>query len=365
MSAADGGRAPGAPLMISVCVPAYNRAAELPALLESVFTQDYPHYEVVICEDGSPEREQIRAVVARYAERHPGRLRYVENAETLGYDGNFREMLRRARGDYCFILGNDDLAAPGALRLTAEALTRSPGVGVVLRSFARFTDTPEHLYTVSRYYRDELRFPPGPDTVALFYRRLVIMSGLVFHRAAALEYETERFDGTLFYQLHLAAHILMHRPGLFVPDVLAYYRTGNTSDFGMSRHERGRFTPRSFPPGASVRFLEAHLDIAGAVDEAYGTDVRARVHRDLGRHMYPTFAQHADESPREYLALYRSLWRLGFWRYPLFHAYAAAVAVLGSRRTDAALHAVRRRLGYTPSFGERPRRAVVVRSAPA
>jgi hypothetical protein len=39
-----------------------------------------------------------------------------------------------------------------------------------------------------------------------------------------------------------------------------------------------------------------------------------------------------------------------------------AVAAFGPRRLQRFVHAVRRRLGYTPSLGERPRSAVVVRS---
>ena len=51
------------PVRLSVCIPAYNRADRLPELLDSIVTQDYPHYDVVICEGASPERERIRAVV--------------------------------------------------------------------------------------------------------------------------------------------------------------------------------------------------------------------------------------------------------------------------------------------------------------
>lgn len=357
---------PPRPVQLSVCIPAYNRAAELPALLDSIVTQEYPHYEIVICEDNSPQRAAIRDVVARYDRDHPGRIRYVENAETLGYDGNFREMIRRARGDYCFIMGNDDLVAPGALGIVGAALAAHPDVGVLLRTYGRFfPDRPDDVYTVIRYYQEALLFPPGPDTVVAFYRRLVTMSGLVFHRGAALRHETDRFDGTLFYQQHLGARILLERPGLFLPDVLALYREGNSHDFGASRHEQGRFTAGPLLAAASVRFLGAHLDIIRHVDEECGTALYPRVHRDEGRNMYPTFATSAGEGARAYFGLYRQLWRMGFWRYPMFHAYAAGVALLGAGRSNAILHALRRRLGYSPSLTEKPRHAIPLAAAAA
>jgi len=349
--------------LLSVCIPAYNRASQLPELLNSIIAQEYSHYEVVICEDCSPERAQIRAVAKQYQEVAPGRIRYFENGENLGYDANFREMVRRARGDYCFIMGNDDVVAPGAFATVADALRRSPDVGVVLRSFAYFRTRPEEFYTIARYYPDELLLPPGPNTIVQFYRRCGIMSGLVIHRRDALALETERFDGTLFYQLHLIANILLRRPGLILPEVLAYYRVGGTPEFGTSPRERGRHTPGgSYDAGEGVRFLDGILGIARDFDAVHGTSVYPRVLADAAKHAYHTFVHYGDQPLREYIRLYRGLAGLGFWRHPLFHLSGFAVAVLGPRRLRRVVHAVRRRLGYTPSLGERPRQAVVLRS---
>ena len=102
---------------ISVCIPAYNRAALLQPLLESILTQDYDNFEIVICEDDSPERQAIAEVVARYAATHPGRIRLFENEQNLGYDRNLRRLIELAEGDYCMFMGNDDLLAPGAADL--------------------------------------------------------------------------------------------------------------------------------------------------------------------------------------------------------------------------------------------------------
>src|SRR3954452_12358158 len=124
--------------LLSVCIPAYNRASELGPLLDSVLAQDLDDWECVICEDHSRDREAIRAIVSRYIARHGDRFRYFENEVTLGYDGNFRQLVDRARGRYLFIMGNDDLVEPGAFSAVADALRRHPDVGVILRAFAVF-----------------------------------------------------------------------------------------------------------------------------------------------------------------------------------------------------------------------------------
>lgn len=40
--------------LLSVCIPAYNRAV-LDELLRSVLSQDFGDFEIVVCEDPSPE----------------------------------------------------------------------------------------------------------------------------------------------------------------------------------------------------------------------------------------------------------------------------------------------------------------------
>jgi len=123
---------------ITVCIPAYNRASVLPELLDSVLEQRFEDFDVLICEDASPERAQIGAIVQRYSDRYPGRLHYHENEKNLGFDGNLRRLIELARGRYCLFMGNDDLMCPDALQVVSGAISRYPKIGVFLRSFAAF-----------------------------------------------------------------------------------------------------------------------------------------------------------------------------------------------------------------------------------
>ena len=51
---------------ISVCIPAYNRPEEFKELLETVVTQDYDNFEIVISEDCSPLAEEIAEISQRF-----------------------------------------------------------------------------------------------------------------------------------------------------------------------------------------------------------------------------------------------------------------------------------------------------------
>ena len=140
--------------LFSVCIPAYNRAHFLRELLDSIFAQDFEDFEVVICEDCSPQRQQIAAIAHEYRSRYPERLRYFENEANLGYDGNIRNLVEKASGQFCFFMGNDDLMCPGALRNVAGLIQRFPKVGVVLKSYGIFYETPQKVTQEIRWFTE-------------------------------------------------------------------------------------------------------------------------------------------------------------------------------------------------------------------
>lgn len=336
---------------ITVCVPAYNRPEVLPALLESILCQDYNRFEIVISEDASPARAEIHAIVTRYAERYSGIIRYHENEKNLGYDGNLRQLVSLARGEYCLFMGNDDLLAPGALAAVAGAAERHPDVGVVLRSYATFEDTPDNLVQVFRYFDRELFFPAGPETIVTMFRRSVVISGLVVHRETAQRYATDRFDGSLLYQLYLVGNILADMNGVSLPDILALYRLGGVPDFGNSASEKGRFVPKQQTPESSLVFMRGMLDIARDIESKRGLLVFKGIFRDIGNYSYPILSIQARQPLGVFLKYCYGLARLGFWKNSMFYVYALALLVLGARGSDWIIGFIKRKLGRTPVLG--------------
>src|SRR3972149_9647503 len=100
--------------LLSICIPSYNRPGQISDLLFSIDC-DPEHVEVVVCEDRSPQREQIRSAVELFTGQSPYKLRYFENKENLGYDGNLRRLVELATGRFVMFMGDDDLFVPGAL----------------------------------------------------------------------------------------------------------------------------------------------------------------------------------------------------------------------------------------------------------
>lgn len=336
--------------LLTVCIPAYNRAEVLGPLLDSILTQDYSNYEILVCEDNSPGRPAIHAIIQKYQDQHPKKIVYFENETTLGYDGNIRNLIERARGTYCFFMGNDDLMAPQALSTVAGALQENPDIGVILRSYATFTESPDKLEEVFRYFESPALFPSGADTIATFYRRSVVIPGVVLHREESLKWRTERFDGILLYQLYLVANILVTMNGYFLPNILAYYRKGGIPDFGNSKKEK-QFVPGQQTPESSVYFMRGMLDIARYVQQTRNIAIYKPILRDIANYSYPILAIQACQPFLRFVKYYFSLCQLGLGRNLLFHAYFYSILILGTNRLGKLIQFIKVRLGHTPTLG--------------
>jgi abequosyltransferase len=336
--------------LFSVCIPAYNRAHHLTDLLDSIFAQDFHDFEVVICEDKSREREQIAAIVREYQSRYPEALRYFENEENLGYDGNVRELVEKASGHFCFFMGNDDIMCPEALQSAASVVRRYPNVGLILKSYGWFDETPDKVNQVIRWFDEEKEFPAGIPAIRFAFRRSGVLAGYIVQRDSANEAATDKFDGTLYYQMHLTASVLVNRSAVCIPEVLILCRGNEGPDFGNSAKERGKYVPGRYTAQARLNMIAGALSIVRDLKETKNIDVVEDVIHDYADYFYPYIKDQLTLPVRDFYRLYRGYGRMGFAKYPLFHMYFVLGYLLGEKRFDTVTAVIRKRLGHTPQF---------------
>ena len=335
----------------SICIPAYNRARHLPALLDSIYAQDCRDFEIVICEDSSREREQIAAIACDYAERYPGTLRYFENEANFGYDGNLRRLVAKAAGEFCFFMGNDDLMCPGATRTVESLLSRHQHVGMVLKSYAFFDEVPEKINQEIRYFSEEREFAPGSEAIRICFRRSGVISGYIVHRDTAHATATSKFDGTLYYQMHLTANVLATRCAVFTPTVLVLCRNSEPPEFGSSPSEKGTYVPGNYTPEARLSMVAGALSIIRDLKQSTGIDVVDDVTRDYANYFYPYIRDQLGLPFEDFMRFYRGYGRMGFDRYLMFHVYCFAGYVLGAGNLDRMSGLLRGVLGRSPQLG--------------
>lgn len=112
--------------VFSVILPTYNSPPQfLERALRSVMDQTYPHWEICIADDGSPQRESVKAVLDRLARDEP-RIKVTYLAKNGGISHASNAALALASGDFIVLLDHDDEIQPHALHAFADAINRHP-----------------------------------------------------------------------------------------------------------------------------------------------------------------------------------------------------------------------------------------------
>lgn len=336
---------------LSVCIPAYNRAAQLSQLFDSILVQDFDNYEVVVCEDNSPESEKIFEVCQQYIQEVNLPIRFIKNPKTLGYDGNLRRLVDESSGEYCFFVGNDDLVYPGAFAAAARLLTKYPSTGVLLRSYLTFKgDVPGEPSQTYYYFENDAIFPPGRNTIVTFFRRCVVISGLIVHRDSAKAVATDEYDGTLLYQLFLVGNLLKDKPGIYCRHPMAWYRLEGVPDFGNAEAEKAKFKPKEQTAESSVFFMQGMIRIAQDLEKSTSLPVFKGIINDIGNYSYPILAIQSKRSRSEFINYAMNLMALGI-KGKYFYVYFLFLMLFGSEYGNVIIGYVKRLLKKTPNLG--------------
>ena len=113
---------PDARPLLSLTIPTYNRSVYLAELLECLLPQlaGEPRIELIISDNASSDDtpQMLQSFAARGLV-----MQYLRNPENLGPDANFLICLDKARGKYVWVMGDDDLLTPNAIRQLLSLLT--------------------------------------------------------------------------------------------------------------------------------------------------------------------------------------------------------------------------------------------------
>ena len=115
------------PNLVSVVVPCYRGAKYLRAAVESCLRQTYPHVEVIVVDDRSPDRDA--EIAAEIAARDP-RVRVVRREANGGICRALNSGYEVAHGEFFTRLAQDDLFREDALDILVRTLRATPAAGL-------------------------------------------------------------------------------------------------------------------------------------------------------------------------------------------------------------------------------------------
>src|ERR1700678_2732585 len=114
--------------LISVCIPTHHgRADTLSVLVENLVEQarSLPD-RVEVCVSDNASHDGTAEAMADLAARASCAVRYRRLPRDLGLAANLLSAVELARGEYCWLMGSDDLLAEGALERALALIENMP-----------------------------------------------------------------------------------------------------------------------------------------------------------------------------------------------------------------------------------------------
>ena len=118
-------------IFFSVIIPVYNRSHLLGETIDTVLAQSYPHFEIIIVDDGSTEN--IKVVLDTKYSNEPRVKYFRKENEERGAARNFG--LKQAKGDYAVFFDSDDFMKPQYLATLNKIITDMPDVKLLAAKY--------------------------------------------------------------------------------------------------------------------------------------------------------------------------------------------------------------------------------------
>jgi len=98
--------------LVSIIMPSYNTAEYIAESIQSVLSQSYTHWELIVVDDCSTDNTD--EVIKPYLT--DGRIKYLKNEKNSGAAVSRNRALREAKGKWIAFLDSDDLWMPDKLK---------------------------------------------------------------------------------------------------------------------------------------------------------------------------------------------------------------------------------------------------------
>lgn len=130
------------PPVLSICIPTWNRAGRLAAMLDVLEPFLGDEIELVVSDNGSTDK--TREVLGAFAgRRSAAQLSFWTNEVNIGADANYLRVLELARGAWLWMVGDDEAIVPASIPDLVAQLRPLHGIALLSSPAPHLPDLPE------------------------------------------------------------------------------------------------------------------------------------------------------------------------------------------------------------------------------
>lgn len=227
-------------ILLSLCVPTYNRARfleeSLPAILSSIPPEDHPEVELVISDNASTDDTQ--SVIAAYRHQYPHLNWTVIRQESNIGPSNVTVVTQYAQGEFVWILSDDDIVLPGATEHILSRIRSQSDLNGIIANYAPFKNDIRYLKLP---VLPQTTTPQTPDEwLGFLSSQLTFISILVYRRSLTQLPAQHRLLSSLC-QCYMFLDVIRRGHIAYLPQAVLAVRGNNSGGYGFFQVFVGEF----------------------------------------------------------------------------------------------------------------------------
>lgn len=212
--------------MISICIATYNRARYLEETLKNIIPQVTDEVEIVIVDGASTDG--TGSMVKGYIEVCK-QIHYIRLLSKGGVDQDFCKAVELAKGDYCWLMSDDDILKQGAIQAVLEEIKRCNYDLIIVNSEVRNSDLSILIEKKLLWINENKIYTPA-ENEKFFVENAMYMSFIgcvVINKSLWDKREKERYIGSAFIHVGVIFQSAISSNTLVIAEPYIIIRYGN------------------------------------------------------------------------------------------------------------------------------------------
>ena len=204
-------------MILSICIPTYNRAEQLKNNLTSICEQIHTDdVEIIVSDNASTDTTES---VVRELQAHYPYIRYNRNKQNIGLDKNLLVSIENAHGQYCWYCSDDDRILRGTVAIILENLVRCKPLLMYLNFAGYLEHEPYDIVTQRNADKENIIYSDPEEMMKVHL--LNHLTATIVDRASIRKYfpivdDYEKAGFERGYSLAMTHYMILQQKGLLL-----------------------------------------------------------------------------------------------------------------------------------------------------
>lgn len=151
-------------------MPAYNAEIFIKEAIQSILDQSYPHFELLICDDGSSDT--TIEIINSFKDK---RIKLFKNSRNLGNLKTTNFLFSKCKGDFITIQDADDYSDVNRLKLLLSAFEEDQDLGMVGSNYLAISFERKELFSGNLpLSNDEITSIANKEVIPMLYASVMV-----------------------------------------------------------------------------------------------------------------------------------------------------------------------------------------------